>query len=119
MSESEKINELLGTILAQLPSLLALLGCTVVALFRWRRHPKVSMVLSFGLMFLFAHILIFASAFLWLPEYLIDRGMYEKFSSETIYTVMSLTYNTGLAIGFVLLLTSIFMQRNAQATVTS
>ncbi len=119
MEESEILLELLASIIQQLPSLLTLLGCAVVALIRWKRHPAVSLILAGSLLFLFAHILVFATAFLWLPELLINRGMFESYSSQTIYTAMSLTYNAGIAIGFALLLTSIVIQRKRQLAETN
>jgi hypothetical protein len=38
----EKLFELLKDLLAQLPSLLVVLGCMIFTIVRWKRHPKVS-----------------------------------------------------------------------------
>jgi hypothetical protein len=114
MEESHWLFELLRTIMQQLPSLLALVGCMVFALVRWKHHPRVSLVLSAGLLWLFLVILLFATANYWIPDLIIRRGIFvEADSVQTFYSAMSLTYNTGLAIGFALLLISIFMQRKA------
>jgi hypothetical protein len=102
------------TIMQQLPSLLTLVGCIVFALVRWKQQPKVSLVLTVGLSWLLLVILLFATSSVWLPDLIIRRGLFEEADSiETFYAVMSLIYNTGLAIGFAILLTSIFMQRKA------
>jgi hypothetical protein len=38
----------LRNVLTQLPSLLTLLICLIIALVRWKRHPKVSLVAALG-----------------------------------------------------------------------
>ena len=113
MEESHRLFELIRSIMQQLPLLLTLVGCIVFALVRWKHHPKVSLVLSAGLLWLFLVILLFATANYWIPDLIIRRGVVEADSVQTFYAAMSLTYNTGLAIGFALLLISIFMQRKA------
>lgn len=118
MEESQKLFELLNNIIQQLPSLLTLLGCIVFVFIRWKRYPKVSLVLSGSLLFLFLHILVFATAFVWIPALLVERGVFQRYSFETIYTAMSLIYSMGLAIGFALMLVSVFMQRKRQVSGT-
>ena len=114
MEESHRLFELLRTIAQQLPLLLTLVGCIVFALVRWKHHPKVSLVLSAGLLWLFLVILLFATANYWIPDLIIRRGIFvEAEAVQTFYATMSLIYNAGLAIGFALLLISIFMQRKA------
>jgi hypothetical protein len=116
MEESHRLFEFLRTIVPQLPSLLTLVGCIVFALVRWKHHPKVSLVLSAGLLWLFLVILLFATTIYWIPDLIIRRGIFvEANSVQTFYVAMSLIYNTGLAIGFALLLISIFMQRKTNA----
>ena len=98
-------------ILEQLPALLAMLGGMVAALILWKRHPKVSLtvIVSLGLMLL--HALVFALAYAWVPSWFITPGTYT--ASQTIYSVLSLLYNSSLAIILAVLLIAVFMQRQA------
>ena|ERR1700738_4982872 len=100
---------MLRLVLEQLPSLLTMLGCMVVALILWKRHPKVSLtvIVSLGLMLL--HALVFAFVYAWVPNWFITPGTYR--ASQTVYTVLSLLYNGSLAIILAVLLIAVFMQR--------
>ena len=119
MDAGDKTWELLSNLLQQLPSMLTLVGCFLFAISKWKRHLKVSLVLSGSLLFLFLHTMVIAITYAWVPDLVISRGRFQRYDSiQTLYTVMSLIYNTGLAIGFALLLTSIFMERKGQVSET-
>lgn len=108
MDTADKLLELFYSVLQQLPSLLAILACTLFAVIRWKRHPRVSLVVIISLVLLVLHILIFAVIYIWVPEAVMRSGW---FSIQTMLTAMGFIYNVALAIPFALLLIAIFMQR--------
>lgn len=108
METSDKILELLRSILQQLPSLLAILVCILFAILRWKRHPRVSLVVIISLMLLILHSLTFAAIYVWVPEAVMRSGW---ISIQTMLTALGFIYNVALAIPFALLLIAIFMQR--------
>ncbi|HET6891232.1 MAG TPA: hypothetical protein VFH31_09040 [Pyrinomonadaceae bacterium] len=108
METSDRILELLRSILQQLPSLLAILVCILFAIFRWKRHSRVSLVVIISLMLLILHSLTFAAIYVWVPEAVMRSGW---ISIQTMLTALGFIYNVALAIPFGLLLIAIFMQR--------
>ena len=108
MEASDRILELLRSILQQLPSLLAILFCILFAILRWKRHPRVSLVVIISLMLLILHSLTFAAIYVWVPEAVMRSGW---ISIQTMLTALGFIYNVALAIPFALLLIAIFMQR--------
>lgn len=112
MTSSEKIFEILKSLLLQLPSLLAILGCLIAAAIRWKRHPRVSLTVIISLVLLIAFTLIFPFIFEFVPDLFRRPG--EDFSSpQWIITTISFTYNSVWAVALAILLSAIFMQRNA------
>ena len=108
-----KLTEYFWTLAEQLPSLITMIGCIAFALIRWKRHPKVSLmvVLSVGLLFL--HALVFLLIFDLVPPLFIKPGGFEDSESVrlTVSLVLGILYNGGLAVAFALLLGAVFMQR--------
>jgi hypothetical protein len=113
MAASTKLFDLLRDLLEQLPSLLTLLVCMVVAIARWKKHPRVSLVVLISLGFLFFHLLVFTVVYNWVPDWLIHAAPIANQASVTrnVYLVLALVTNTSLAVGLALLLTGIFMKR--------
>lgn len=111
--DADRIFELFRAYLEQLPSLLALLACLVFAVVRWKRHPKVSMVVVIALGFLLLHELIFTAVYNIVPGWFIRSARYENIQKvvENVYLVLGLISNGTAAIGFGVLLAGIFMQR--------
>jgi hypothetical protein len=116
MDSSDAIWQLLRNLLYQLPSTLALMGCIVLAISRWKRHPTVSLLAMISLLLLLLHGLIFAAVYVWVPNWFIQGRFTETTSLQRFLTLLGLIYNATLAVGFGLLLLSIFMQRRAAAT---
>jgi len=113
MNGSQKLLALLKALAEQLPSLLALLACMVFAASRWRRHPRVSLVILISLALLFLHGIVFAIIYNWVPDLLIPMNTFADAQwVHRVYLVLGLFYNAALAVGFALLLVSIFMQRS-------
>src|SRR5436853_6612252 len=113
MDTSQKLLELLKALAEQTPSLLALLACMVFAASRWRRHPRVSLVVLISLALLFLHGIVFAIIYNWMPDLFLRSATYPDVQSaiRRVYLVLGLLYNTALAIAFALLLVGIFMNR--------
>ena len=111
MESSTRIWEALWSLLMQLPSLLTMLACIVVAGIRWKYHPRVSMTLLLGLGFLFAHTLVFAFVYAFVPDLFVGPGNFT--AMRTVITVISFIYNSALAIALGILLAAVFMQRSA------
>ena len=117
MENSHKIYDLFVTVAEQLPSLIVLLGCMIFALVRWKRNPRVSLMVTISLGLLFLHGLFFAVVYNWVPDWFIKPTIYGSTQSvsENVYLVLGLIYHTALALPFALLLAGIFMQRRPAA----
>jgi hypothetical protein len=112
MTTSEKLFEVLRSLLLQLPSTLAILGCIIAAAIRWKRHPTVSLTVILSLVLLIAFTLVFPFIFEFVPDWFRKPG--EEFSSTRwIITTISFIYNSVWAVALAILLSAIFMQRNA------
>jgi hypothetical protein len=102
----------LGSLVVGSPVLVVDLVGIVLALVRWRRHPRVSQfaLLAYGL-FLVAWV---GGSFLfaWLPDHLEPReGMFER--RLTIMTVIGLIRNVFAVIPATLLMTAVFIDRSS------
>ena len=111
MDLSYKLLNLLHGLLVQIPSTLAIIGCIVAALIRWKRHPKVSLTVVIALVLLLLHAFVFAFVYAFVPEWLSTPGDFSR--RETIFTLISFSYNFLLAIALAVLMAAIFMQRDA------
>ena len=111
---SERLFYLFINFLQQLPSLLALLACIVFAITRWKRHPKVAMVVTIGLGLLLLHSIVFLLVYHFVPRWFID---YSRDSQEiettirNVYLVLGWISNSAAAVAFAVLLAGIFMRR--------
>ena len=110
MESSTKLFQVLGSVLVQLPSLLAILACIIAALVRWKRHPKVSLTVVVALALLALHTLIFAFVYAFVPDYVAKAWGHD--SMQRIITVISFIYNSLLAIAMAVLLAGVFMKRS-------
>lgn len=113
MDSAQKLQQLFWPLLVQLPSLIAMVGCMVFVLTRWKRYPKVSLLTLIGLVLIFFSVLLFTMIFVWVPGLLItgNSSLSGPGSVTTVFTVLGLISNTALAIAFVPLLAAIFVQR--------
>jgi hypothetical protein len=118
--DSTQLFNLFQSYLEQLPTFLALIAGIVFAVTRWKRHPKVAMVVVIALAFLFLIQVIFAIVYVVVPSWAIRSSEgYEniRIVIERIYLVLGLLSNGAAAIGFGLLLGAIFMRRTAEPVV--
>lgn len=98
-------------LLLQLPSLLTMCGCIVFAIVRRRRYPQVWVAVAASLGLLFAHALVFAFVFAFVPDWLVTSENYK--ARQTLVSVLSFIFNSSLAIALAVLLMAIFMRRDA------
>jgi len=108
MESSNQLYEILKNIATLLPSLLTTLGGIVVAIIRWKRHPRVSLTLVIALVLMLLHELFFAVVYPLLPALVESRDLE---TMKTIFTLVSVTYNFTLAVFTAILLVAIFMYR--------
>ena len=100
--------QLVREVAVQFPSLLALLVCLVIALVRWKRHPRASLVASLAFVLLMLHGLFFAAIYIWIPHWL-GEGTAE--SHRTFYNMFGLFASVLFAIAMAILLVAVFIDR--------
>jgi hypothetical protein len=112
-----KLSQYFWSLVEQLPSLLTIIGCIIFALTRWKRHPKVSLLLVAGLGLLLVHIFVFLLVYDLVPPLFIKPDNYANTESirRTLYLVLGLIANTSIAVSFALLLGAVFTQRKSSA----
>jgi predicted cobalt transporter CbtA len=114
MESSSKLIQYFWALVEQLPSLLTLVGCIIFAITRWKRHPKVSLIVVAGLGLLILHALAFLIIYDVVPPLFINSAdSYQNTEPirRTVYLVIGLISNCIAAVAFALLLAGIFMQR--------
>ncbi|SRR5258708_28793650 len=94
--------------LVQFPLLVTLIVCSILAVARWKRHPKVSLSVLISMVLLFLHSLTFALVFAVGTDWL--ARMF-GFRPEKSIIVLSFIYNSTLAIIVAILLMGVFIQR--------
>ena len=119
MQTSDRLFYLFTNFLQQLPSLLALVACIIFAITRWKRYPKVAMVVTIGLGLLLLHSIVFLFVYNFVPNWFI-RSAIESGNSEgiqktvrNVYLVLGWISNSAAAVAFGVLLAGIFMRRAA------
>lgn len=113
MDSSLKLYELLKDLLQQLPSLLMMLASMIFAVIRWRRHPRVSLMVLLSLGLLIGLSILSAVVYNWIPDWFIHSAEPANIErvARNVYLVLGLVVNSGFAIALALLLAAIFMQR--------
>lgn len=115
--ENTKLLEFLWDLAEQLPSLLAALGCLIFALIRWRKHPRVSLLVSLSLGLLFLHAVVSAILYTWIADVFIRAARITDQASVTqnVYLALGLITNGSLAVILAILLMAVFIQRPGNA----
>ena len=111
---SERLYYLFINFVEQLPSLLALVACLIIAITRWKRYPKVAMVVTIGLVLLLLHEIVFTFVYHFVPRYFIDYSRsYAEIEPRirNVYLVLGWISNSVAAFAYAVLLTGIFMRR--------
>jgi hypothetical protein len=117
--DSERFMALVKYSLEQLPSFLAFVGCIVFAITRWKRYPKIALIVTIALTYLLLHQITFSLVYFFVPSYFIRNAPSETIQTviRNVYLVIGLISNTVLAIGIIIFLAGIFMRRKPRAAV--
>ena len=114
MDATHKLFDLLKAIVQQLPSLFTLIACMIFAIARWKRSPKVALLVLISLALLFIHGIAFSIIYNWVPGLFI-KPVYDATTMRSVYLVLGLISNGIAAVIFAILLGAIFMQRSLGA----
>ena len=115
MANSQRLLDLLSNLLEQLPSMITIIGCIVFAIVRWKRAPRVALLVLIALVLILLHGPLFAAIYEWVPDLLGYRpsgGV--PFYANKVMLTLGLIYHVALAIPFALLFGAIFMQRSTR-----
>jgi hypothetical protein len=96
--------------------MLALLGCIVFSITRWKKYPKVAPVVVISLALLLVHAIVFVIVYDVVPRLFIEAARSTQDISKVIqnvYLILGLISSTTVAIPMALLLFGIFMRREA------
>ena len=112
-----KFTQYFWALMEQSPSLLAMLGGLVFALTRWKKYPKVAMMVALGLGLLLIHVIIFMFVYNLVPPLFLKDTISQNYEEtarirKILYLVLGLIYNAAAIVGYGLLVAGIFMQRN-------
>jgi hypothetical protein len=112
---SDTLSQILRDLLEQLPSMLTAVACIVIAFVRWKRHPKVSLVVAISLILMLVHVPLFAIVYGYVPAWITQtvRPIDTIDFSRKLYLVLGLVSNSMVAIALAVLLAGIFMKRKA------
>lgn len=115
MSTAAKLLDLLKDLGLQLPSMLAIVGCLIFAVVRWKRFPKVALMVSIGLVLLLLHTIVFSVVYNWVPDMMIRSAALagRENTVRNVYLVLGLTSNGALSVALAVLIAGIFVQRPA------
>jgi glucan phosphoethanolaminetransferase (alkaline phosphatase superfamily) len=109
MEASNTLFQVFRSLVQQLPSLLTMLGCMVVAIVLWKRHPRISLTVIISMVLLIVHAFVFAIVYVVVPTMVLRSS--GSAQMQSVYTVISLFFNLGLAVALGVLLAAVFMQR--------
>lgn len=99
----------------RIPLLLLLLGGMGFALARWNRHPKVSLLVTLGLLFYLLESTFFTFIVFLLPRLLPVGGAFVASGTfSTVYTVLYLIDDVAYAAVIIVLVSAAFTQRNPE-----
>ncbi len=101
-------------LLRRAPVLLLALAGIILALVRWKRHPKVSLITVIGLVFFLVESLIYSTLLYRLPRLFGQRWVTLE-SYEIYFTVLYVLDDIAYALVIVLLVTAALIQRKIQS----
>ena len=113
----QTISNYFWSFVQELPALIAMLAGLVFAFTRWKRFPKVSLIVALSLGLLILHTIVFLFIYQIVPPMILKRALELGSTAEfqntqrIMYLVIGLIFNTLMAVGFGLLLAGIFIQR--------
>ena len=113
MNASEILMAVLKDLAVQIPSIIAIIACLILAIVRWKRHPRVSLLMVIGLVLLLIHEFAFAVVYASVPDLIIKSAneLERATVSHNLNIVLAVTYNCLEVVPFVVFLIAIFMGR--------
>jgi hypothetical protein len=89
----------------------------VFAITRWKRYPRIALIITIALVYLFLHQIIFSFVYFFVPSYFIRNAPADTVEAvvRNVYLVIGLISNTVLALGIIVFLGGIFMRRQPVA----
>lgn len=113
MSGSEILMAVLKDLAIQIPSIIAIILCSIFAVVRWQRHPRVSLIVLIGLLLLLIHEFAFAIVYASVPDLIIKSAndLNRATITRNVYIALAVIYNCLEVVPFVLFLIAIFMGR--------
>ena len=111
----EGFSFVISMVLRRLPMLILVLVGVIVAILRWKRHPKVSLLTIIGLLLYLVERSIFIPLSYWLPRYLYAR-QFATSSFQIVTTLVYLVDDIFYAVVIILLVAAAFSQRTPQLT---
>jgi hypothetical protein len=108
---NDDLYRLLLEVLTQLPSLLTMAVCIVVAIVRWKRHPRASLIVILALTFLSLGSLVFSAIFIWIPKLFVS--LENPDSVQVGYTIMQVIYNLLFTLALGALILAVFTKRSS------
>ena len=110
-----KLTEMLWGLLEQLPSLLTIVACMIVAALRWKRHPRVSLMVLIALLLIVVHAFVFAAVYEWVPDLLLKDVPGNRANViRNVFLGLGMLYHATLAIPFAMLLVGISGMRGGK-----
>ena len=112
----DKIIQYFWTLAEQAPSLIVLLVGIVFALVRWKRFPRVSLMVALGLGLLLLQVILFLFIYDLVPPLFLNdalsRGI-EQYNTtrRIVFLVLGFISNLVAALGFAILLAAVFVKR--------
>jgi hypothetical protein len=113
MNASEILMAVLKDLAVQIPSIIAIIACLILAIVRWKRHPRASLLMVIGLVLLLIHEFAFAVVYASVPDLIIKSAneLERATVSRNLNIVLAVTYNCLEVVPFVVFLIAIFMGR--------
>ncbi len=115
--DATKWTELLKSFLQQIPTLLTFLVCIIFVISRWKRYPRVSLMVLLALIVDLFHQILFTFVYNWVPDWFIGTGPYNAVHNRNVFLVLGLITNTVTAVVIVLYLGAIFTNRQQRESV--
>jgi hypothetical protein len=117
--DSDRLIALVKYFAEELPSLLAFVGCIVFAITRWKRHPRIAMIVTIVLVYLLLHQIVFSFVYFFVPSHFIRNAPAGSIETviRNVYLVIGLISNSVLGIGIIVFVAAIFMRRKPTVAV--
>lgn len=113
MSGSENLMAVLKDVGVQTPTILVALVCSILAIVRWHRHPRVSLIVLISMVLILIHLFVFAVVYAWAPDWIINSAsdVSRATASRNVYITLAVIYNCLEVVPFALLVIAIFWRR--------